>query len=84
MLAKFMGRISQIARLACCGCLRGYQLVLSPLFGNCCRFYPSCSQYAMEAVKERGVMVGLGLTLWRLARCHPGCKGGFDPVNKQK
>jgi uncharacterized protein len=66
--------------------LRFYQLVLSPmkaaLFGQyaCCRFHPTCSQYAIEAVRSRGVMVGAWLTLRRLGKCHPYHPGGYDPV----
>jgi hypothetical protein len=60
--------------------LRGYQLLISPLLGNHCRFYPSCSQYAIEAVDRHGVLRGSGLALRRLSRCHPWHPGGFDPV----
>ena len=62
------------------GCIRLYQRFLSPLFGQCCRFHPSCSQYAVEAIETRGVVEGLGFTCWRLLRCQPFCKGGHDPV----
>jgi putative membrane protein insertion efficiency factor len=60
--------------------LRGYQLLISPLLGNHCRFYPSCSQYAIEAVDRHGILRGGGLALRRLSRCHPWHPGGFDPV----
>ena len=60
--------------------IRGYQLGLSPLFGPRCRFYPSCSQYAMEAVESHGAVRGTWLTIRRIARCHPFNEGGFDPV----
>ena len=63
--------------------LRGYQLALSPLFaalGSQCRFEPSCSQYMIDAVRARGVIVGVGLGLWRLARCNPFSRGGYDPA----
>lgn len=62
--------------------LRGYQAVLSPLFaalGSHCRFEPSCSQYMIDAVRMRGAVVGVGLGLWRLARCNPMNAGGYDP-----
>jgi len=52
--------------------------------GPCCRFTPTCSQYAIEAFEEWGAVVGLGLTLWRIIRCNPFCKGGYDPVPKRK
>jgi putative membrane protein insertion efficiency factor len=60
--------------------IRTYQLILSPFIGNQCRFHPSCSHYAMEAVDTHGVVRGSWLTLKRLSRCHPFHAGGFDPV----
>jgi putative membrane protein insertion efficiency factor len=60
--------------------LRGYQLAISPLFGASCRFYPSCSNYAIEAVRGHGVLRGAWLALRRIGRCHPWCDGGYDPV----
>lgn len=60
--------------------LRGYKLVLSPWLGNNCRFYPSCSDYAAEALRSHGVIRGLGLAVWRILRCHPFHPGGPDPV----
>lgn len=60
--------------------LRGYQLLLSPLLGQHCRFYPSCSQYAIEAVEQHGSLPGLWLATKRLLRCHPWHPGGVDPV----
>jgi putative membrane protein insertion efficiency factor len=60
--------------------VRGYQLVLSPLLGPRCRFYPSCSAYAVEALTTHGPVRGLGLAAWRLLRCHPWNPGGVDHV----
>lgn len=60
--------------------LRGYRYLVSPWFGQSCRFYPSCSCYAIEAIEKRGAFVGLWLTLRRLGRCHPWHPGGYDPV----
>lgn len=60
--------------------LRGYKLILSPLFTGSCRFLPSCSDYAAEAIRVYGVPRGSWLALKRLARCHPFCAGGHDPV----
>ena len=63
--------------------LLGYQRVLSPLMsamGSQCRFEPSCSQYMIDAVRARGAAVGIGLGLWRLARCNPLNAGGYDPA----
>lgn len=60
--------------------IRFYQKFISPLFPGCCRFHPTCSQYAIEAVSLHGVLKGGMFALWRLMRCNPLCKGGFDPV----
>jgi hypothetical protein len=62
------------------GLLRGYQLLISPLLGPRCRFHPSCSQYAIEAVRLHGSLRGSWLGLRRLLRCHPWHPGGYDPV----
>ena len=60
--------------------LRGYQLAISPMLGQNCRFYPSCSHYAMEALRVHGAAKGSWLALRRLGRCHPWHEGGLDPV----
>jgi uncharacterized protein len=60
--------------------IRLYQWTVSPLLGPACRFHPSCSQYALEAVLRFGVLRGSALAVKRLARCHPFDPGGFDPV----
>jgi uncharacterized protein len=60
--------------------LRGYQLFISPLLGPRCRFYPSCSAYALEAVRLHGALRGSWLAVRRLSRCHPFHAGGLDPV----
>ncbi|MFZ0006857.1 MAG: membrane protein insertion efficiency factor YidD [Steroidobacteraceae bacterium] len=60
--------------------IRLYQWTVSPLLGPRCRFYPSCSQYALEALMRFGVLAGGWLAVKRLARCHPWHPGGFDPV----
>ncbi|MFU0804912.1 MAG: membrane protein insertion efficiency factor YidD [Pseudoclavibacter caeni] len=60
--------------------LRGYRRFISPLYGDVCRFYPTCSAYAQEAYERRGFVVGTGLTVWRLLRCQPFNAGGVDPV----
>ena len=62
------------------GAIRFYQLAFSPLVGPACRFYPSCSQYALEAVARFGVLRGAWLAVRRLSRCHPWHEGGYDPV----
>lgn len=60
--------------------VRGYRLLLSPWLGSSCRFEPTCSRYALEALERHGAAQGSYLTLRRLARCHPWCAGGCDPV----
>lgn len=63
--------------------LRAYKWLISPLLGPACRYVPSCSEYAMEAVARYGVIRGGIQAAWRLARCHPFSRGGFDPVCQQ-
>ncbi len=58
--------------------IRLYQWSISPLLGRCCRFVPSCSEYFIEAVRQKGVVLGSKKGLWRLLRCHPFSKGGYD------
>lgn len=60
--------------------LLGYQKFLSPLLPRACRFYPSCSAYAEEAVRTFGILKGIGRALRRIGRCHPWHPGGYDPV----
>lgn len=62
------------------GLLRAYKLLLSPLFTGACRFHPSCSSYAADALRAHGLMRGTALAVRRLARCHPFGGSGFDPV----
>jgi putative membrane protein insertion efficiency factor len=60
--------------------VRAYQVVLSPLFRGCCRFEPSCSNYAIEALRVHGALKGSILAMWRILRCHPFGAHGYDPV----
>ena len=60
--------------------VKGYRLFMSPWLGSDCRFEPTCSLYAMQALERHGAMVGTALTVARIARCHPWCAGGEDPV----
>ena len=60
--------------------IRGYRYALSPWWGTQCRFTPSCSQYAMDAIDAHGALHGSWIALKRLGRCHPWHRGGFDPV----
>lgn len=62
------------------GLVKTYQKLLSPFFGQQCRFYPTCSHYSIEAIEKYGALLGCYYTLRRLLRCHPWCDGGHDPV----
>ncbi|MHB1568552.1 MAG: membrane protein insertion efficiency factor YidD [Solirubrobacteraceae bacterium] len=64
--------------------IRLYQKVISPLIGPRCRYYPSCSEYAVQAVRRFGILRGLVLAGWRLLRCNPWSAGGFDYVEDQR
>lgn len=73
-----------LPRNVCVVVLRGYRAVISPLYGQVCRYYPSCSAYALEAIQRHGVVKGIGLGSWRLARCHPWACGGVDDVPPER
>lgn len=60
--------------------IRIYRKYISPLKKPCCRFYPTCSQYAIDAMQKYGALKGTGMAVYRIARCNPFCKGGYDPV----
>ena len=75
-----MQKIWLLPRHLLAGLVRGYQLVISPLLPPSCRFMPSCSQYALEAIVRHGAVKGTWLAARRLVRCHPFHPGGFDPV----
>jgi putative membrane protein insertion efficiency factor len=72
-LARFLRRLTTLP-------IRFYRRFLSPLKPPMCRFSPTCSQYAIEAIERHGVLRGGGYSVWRLLRCHPFCRGGHDPV----
>lgn len=78
-----MAKISKILQLAGISLIKGYQCVISPLVGPRCRFYPSCSHYAIEALQTRHFLRALWLIIYRIMRCHPLHPGGFDPVPEQ-
>ena len=68
-----------------CALVRFYQFAISPLKSPCCRFEPSCSEYAIQAISQHGVIRGLGLATWRILRCHPFYRGNlYDPVPPPK
>ena len=60
-----------------------YRKKISPLKKPCCRFYPSCSAYAIEAIEKKGAFRGSVMAIWRVLRCNPFNKGGYDPVEKE-
>lgn len=64
--------------------IRFYQLALSPFLGPCCRFYPSCSEYAREAIEAHGVCFGVWLAFKRIIKCGPWNHGGYDPIPEKK
>jgi putative membrane protein insertion efficiency factor len=64
--------------------LKLYQVIISPALGPRCKFYPSCSEYAVQAIMRFGILRGLVLAAWRLLRCNPFSHGGFDPVENQR
>ena len=66
------------------GLVKGYRLLLSPWLGSACRFEPTCSAYSLQALQTHGAAAGSYMTLARLARCHPWCAGGSDPVPTEK
>ena len=61
-----------------------YRKYISPMKKSCCRFYPTCSQYAIEAIEKKGAFRGSIMSIWRILRCNPFGKGGYDPVEKEK
>jgi putative membrane protein insertion efficiency factor len=73
-------KLNNISKLVMMVLIRGYQLIVSPVLGPACRFYPSCSQYASLAINRYGVVKGSYMAIRRLLRCHPFHPGGFDPV----
>lgn len=75
-----MAYINAFARKSLIFIIRTYQYAFSLLFGACCRFEPSCSSYAVQAVNKYGCFRGIQLTVGRLLRCHPWHAGGYDPV----
>ncbi len=77
-------RMSQGPRLVVTFPIRIYQRLISPMVGQRCRYYPSCSEYAVQAIQRFGILRGLVLAGWRLLRCNPWSRGGFDPVEDQR
>lgn len=80
MLRGTLDKTNQFLRKSLIIVLKGYQFILSPLLGQRCRFYPSCSHYAVEALTHYKLIKGCYLIFCRLLRCHPFHPGGYDPV----
>jgi len=76
--------MNQIPKTAALFLLRAYKWAVSPMFLPACRYVPSCSDYAMDAVDRHGAVRGSMMAIWRVLRCHPLAKGGLDPVVKMK
>ena len=75
-----VSRLMRLPVTVLTGLVRGYRYFLSPWLGSACRFEPTCSAYALQALEIHGAAAGTYLTLGRLVRCHPWCHGGHDPV----
>lgn len=75
-----MKAVKRFLRRCLCAPIRGYQKLISPGLGRRCRFTPSCSNYAIEAIMIHGCVKGLVLAAWRIVRCNPLCRWGYDPV----
>jgi putative membrane protein insertion efficiency factor len=76
--------VSDLPRSLAIAPIRAYQRFISPLLPPRCKYYPTCSAYAVQAVREFGILRGLVLAGWRLLRCNPLSRGGFDPVEDQR
>jgi putative membrane protein insertion efficiency factor len=72
--------VALLPRNVCVVILRAYRAVVSPLYGDVCRYHPSCSRYALEAIQQHGVVRGVALGTWRIGRCNPWSAGGVDDV----
>lgn len=79
-----MSSVSGVARAAVTAPIKLYQHTVSPLTGQRCKYYPSCSEYAVQSITKFGILRGLVLAGWRLLRCNPFSRGGFDPVENQR
>jgi uncharacterized protein len=77
-------RVQRVGRSVAVLPIRIYQKLVSPLLGERCKYYPSCSEYAAQAITRFGILRGLVLAGWRLLRCNPWSRGGFDPVEDQR
>jgi uncharacterized protein len=81
--ARAFRALRELPRRALVALVLAYRFALKPWLGNACRFEPSCSAYALEALQRHGAAAGVALSSARLLRCHPWCQGGHDPVPQQ-
>ena len=79
-MKKVFSFISNLIQTALIGVIRFYRRFISPAKAPCCRFYPTCSQYAIDAISKHGAVKGTGMAIWRVLRCNPFGKSGYDPV----
>ena len=80
MIRRIAAELRLLPRNAAIAVMQLYRRLISPLYGDVCRYYPSCSRYSLEAYQQRGFAIGLLLTVWRLLRCNPFSAGGIDDV----
>ncbi|MDB5891557.1 MAG: hypothetical protein JWP47_2388 [Polaromonas sp.] len=83
-MKAFLSALFRLPKNLLIATVKAYRLLLSPSLGSACRFEPSCSVYSLQALEQRGAVVGTCLTLHRLVRCHPWCDGGYDPLSKRE
>jgi putative membrane protein insertion efficiency factor len=79
-MSRVVSVANAVANAALIALIRVYQYAVSPMLGQRCKYYPSCSNYAIGALREHGVIRGVGLASWRILRCNPFSNGGYDPV----
>lgn len=79
LIARLIDALRRLLARAILFAVRFYQSAISPLHGPCCRFTPTCSEYCVQAIQKYGIVKGLLKTAWRVLRCAPWSKGGYDP-----
>ncbi len=79
-IGRVVSEAQRLPRYAVMALIKGYQLLVSPLLGPTCKYYPSCSHYGLEAVRSHGALKGTALAAWRVLRCNPWSNGGVDEV----
>jgi putative membrane protein insertion efficiency factor len=79
-MSRVVSAADAVANAVLIALIRVYQYAVSPMLGQRCKYYPSCSNYAIGALRTHGVIRGIGLASWRILRCNPFSNGGYDPV----